>query len=123
LQPTHPKFARKIRPFYLVSEFETAVYAFFQGIDYVVDECPNSVGASQLTYKDMLNRLEHTMPGTKLAFVKDFQRTGQPAFAATSDPPAAECETCGMPSFGPTCSFCSLVREVHNKRTRARASA
>lgn len=123
LRPTHPKFVTKIRPFYLLSEFETAVYAFFQGIDYVVDECPNSVGATHLTYKELLNRLEAQMPGTKQAFVKDFQRVAQPAFSATADAPASECTDCGMPSYGPVCSFCSLIREVRSKRERARATA
>src|SRR5690348_17809928 len=54
---------------------------FRSGIDYVVEECPNAVGATQLVYKDALNRLEVASPGTKLAFVKEFLRTGQPAFA------------------------------------------
>src|SRR3712207_8556105 len=49
--PTHPRFVRKVRPLYRLSELETAVYAFFRGLDYVVEECPNSVGATQLFYK------------------------------------------------------------------------
>jgi uncharacterized protein (TIGR00269 family) len=123
LAATHPKFAKKVRPFYLLSEFETAVYAFFHGIDYVVDECPNSVGATQLTYKALLNRLANEMPGTKLAFVRDFQRVGQPAFAAIEPTPSGQCMTCGMPAYGTICSFCSLAREVRSKRQRARATA
>jgi uncharacterized protein (TIGR00269 family) len=123
LPPSHAKFVKKVKPLYLVSELETAVYAFFSGIDYVVDECPNSVGATQLTYKAILNRLEHDMPGTKQAFVKDFLRVGQPAFAAVEHTAPGECTTCGMPSYGATCSFCSLVREVQSKRERARLKA
>ena len=123
LLPTHPKFATKIRPLYLVSEYETAVYAFVQGIDYVVDECPNSIGATQLTYKALLNRLEDEMPGTKQTFVREFQRGAQAAFAAVIQSPPTECATCGMPSFGTTCSYCSLLAEVRSKRQRTRASA
>ncbi len=123
LRPTHAKFVTKIRPFYLVSELETAVYAFFRGIDYVVDECPNSVGATQLTYKALLNRLEDEMPGTKRTFVREFQRTVQPAFAAVAQSPPTECSECGMPAFGATCSYCSLLGEVRSKRARTRATA
>lgn len=123
LRPTHPKFATKIRPLYLLSEFETAAYAFFLGIDYVLDECPNSVGATQLAYKAHLNRLEYEMPGTKLTFVREFQRAAHPLFAAAADTPPGECASCGMPSFAPRCSYCSLVNEVRAKRNRARASA
>lgn len=121
LQPTHAKFVRKVKPLYLLSEYETAVYAFMRGIDYVVEECPNSVGATQLVYKDALNRLESASPGTKLGFVREFLRTGQPAFAAR---PAGEqgapnsCTRCGMPAWGEVCAFCKLVVEVETKRAR-----
>ena len=122
LDPTHPKFVTKVRPLYLVSEYEAASYAFLNGIDYVVDECPNSVGATHLVYKATLNRLEAEMPGTKQAFVRDFQRIAQPVFAAAESPPAGECSVCGMPSYGSACSFCTLVAEVRAKRERARAT-
>jgi uncharacterized protein (TIGR00269 family) len=122
LQPTHPKFVRKVKPLYLLSEYETAVYVFMRGIEYVVDECPNAAGATQLLYKDVLNRLEAESPGTKQAFVKEFVRSAQAVFAAESarDVPG-DCQQCGMPAFGAFCSFCSLVREVETKRARRAA--
>ena len=117
LEPSHPKFVRKVKPLYLLSEYETAVYAFMRGIAYVVEECPNAEGATQLVYKDVLNRLEASSPGTKQAFVKEFLRSTQKIFAddAARDVPG-ECQQCGMPSFGALCGFCSLVREVETKR-------
>jgi uncharacterized protein (TIGR00269 family) len=125
LPPTHEKFVRKVKPLYLLSEYETAVYAFMRGIDYVVEECPNAVGATQLTYKDALNRLEHASPGTKMAFVREFLRTGQPLIAAgvaagvePADGPPGACERCGMPAWGSVCGFCRLVSEVETRRTR-----
>lgn len=116
LQPTHPRFVRKVRPLYRLSELETAVYSFFRGIDYVIEECPNSVGATQLVYKDMLNKLEAQMPGTKLMFVQEFLRSAQHLFVAPDGTPPRECEICGMPSFAPVCSFCRLVKEVERKQ-------
>src|SRR5262249_40485655 len=91
-------------------------------IDYIVEECPNAVGASQLLYKSTLDRLESESPGTKLAFVKEFLRTGQPAFAEVERREPQECAGCGMPAYGAVCSFCSLVREVQGKAA-ARAAA
>jgi uncharacterized protein (TIGR00269 family) len=122
LQPTAAGFVRKVKPLYLSSEFETAAYAFMRGIEYVVDECPNAAGATQLVYKDVLNRLEATSPGTKAGFVREFLRSGQPVFAAAeTTPPTGSCERCGMPSFGRVCSYCALVAEVERKRTAAAA--
>lgn len=122
LEATHPRFVRKVKPLYRVSEYETAVYAFFRGIDYIVEECPNSVGATQLLYKDALNRLEAEMPGTKLSFVREFLRTGKPAFAGDRGGDPQTCERCGMPCFGSVCSYCSLLAEVAAKRERRRGS-
>jgi uncharacterized protein (TIGR00269 family) len=119
LEPSHPKFVRKVRPLYRLGELESAAYAFFRGIDYVIDECPNSVGATQLHYKDTLNRLEATMPGTKLNFVQEFLRSAQPAFAAADDSPPQTCAECGMPSFTPVCAFCRLLQEVKRKQERS----
>ncbi|MGH7896092.1 MAG: TIGR00269 family protein [Candidatus Binatia bacterium] len=124
LEPTHPKFVRKVKPLYLLSEYETAVYAFMRGIDYVVEECPNAEGATQLVYKDALNRLEAASPGTKLAFVKEFVRTTQPIFAHPDHADApGECQQCGMPAYGARCSFCNLVHEVETRRERRARAA
>jgi uncharacterized protein (TIGR00269 family) len=116
LEPTHPAFARKVKPLYLLSEYETAVYAFFRGIEYVVEECPNAAGATQLVYKDVLNRLEASSPGAKATFLREFLRSGRAAFAATTERAAGTCASCGMPSFGEVCAHCALVREVARKR-------
>ena len=124
LEPNHPRFVRKVKPLCRVMELETAVYAFFRGIDYVLDECPNSTGATQLAYKDAMNRLEVAMPGTKLMFVQEFARSAQPAFTAHA--PAGTpgtCERCGMPAFGTVCSFCRLVGEVDARRAGRRRAA
>jgi uncharacterized protein (TIGR00269 family) len=123
LQPTHAKFVRKVKPLYLTGEYETAVYAFMRGIEYVVEECPNAAGATQLLYKDALNRLEHASPGTKLAFVKEFVRAVQPAFAQVVEREPQACAQCGMPAYGAVCSFCNLVREVRAKTVVVSAGA
>lgn len=122
LQPTHERFVRKVKPLFRCSEYEMAAYAFFRGIDYILEECPNSVGATQLTYKDMLNRLEAASPGSKLAFVQEFLRKGQPALQAEETTPPQTCSSCGMPSFAELCARCRLVREVESKRARRRAA-
>lgn len=117
MQPTHEKFVRKVKPLYLTSEYETASFAFLQGIEYVVEECPNAAGATQLTYKGLLDQLESASPGSKLSFVNEFVTRGSAGFQAAEREKAPEtCGGCGMPSFGELCSFCSLRAEVERKR-------
>ena len=123
MQSTHERFVRKVKPLFRISEYETAAYAFLRGIDYVVDECPNSVGATQLVYKDALNRLETVMSGTKLAFVQEFLRTGRQAFVGHSGGVPETCTRCGAPAFGSLCAFCGLLQEVEAKRQRRPAAS
>ncbi|MFQ5667271.1 MAG: ATP-binding protein [Candidatus Binatia bacterium] len=120
LHARHERLVRKVKPLFRISEYETAVYAFFRGIDYIVEECPNSAGATQLVYKDVLSRLEAVMPGTKLSFVQEFLRSCQAQFAGRVETPPQSCQRCGMPAFGSLCSFCGLVREVATKQQQPR---
>lgn len=108
LEQREPGFIRKVRPFYLISELETATYAFLRGIDYVVEECPYAVGATQLHCKEALNRLEEAMPGTKRAFVAEFVARMHQRFAGEVERGERVCRRCGRPSYGETCSFCRL---------------
>ena len=118
----HEKFVRKVKPLFFATELEIAAYAFFRGIDYQVEECPNATGATQLTYKRMLDLLEHESPGSKSAFVGDFLRRGQPALPEAPDRPSGgTCERCGMPAFHELCSFCSLRDEIARKRENKKA--
>ncbi len=118
LQPTHEKFVRKVKPLYRTTEYESAAYCFFRKIDYVVEECPNSVGATQLTHKNVLNQLEAASPGSKLSFVQEFLDKAQPRLRDDADRPPGSCESCGMPSYSEVCARCRLFEEVRIKRER-----
>lgn len=103
--------AKKVKPFYLISERETTAYAIICGIDYVYEECPYSKGAKTLTYKGILNDLENRSPGTKLAFVKGYLRFLK-RIKEDEKREANYCKVCGYPSFGEKCLFCSLSERL-----------
>ena len=79
--PAEEGFARKVKPLYRLSELETAAYAFLRGIDYVVEECPLVGGNTQLRYKEAMNQLEATSPGTKAQFFLGYLDRAAPLFA------------------------------------------
>lgn len=118
LEPNHPRFARKVRPLFRLGEYETAIYAFLRKIDYVIDECPNSAGATQLIYKEALNRIEAASPGAKLSFVTEFLSTAQPMFESADSTPPSTCARCGMPCFSDVCSFCNFTAAVAVRQER-----
>ncbi len=79
--PAAHGFARKVKPLVRLSERETAAYCVLQGIDYIVDECPMSVGNRHLGYKEALNEIEARSPGSKAAFYFGFLERVSPLVA------------------------------------------
>ncbi len=104
--------AKKVKPFFLCSEKETAAYAGMTAIDYVYDECPYSVGAKTLLYKSLLNKVEDESPATKIAFVKGYLKRAQEEKQIREDSVSVAksvCAVCGYPSYSAQCSFCLLA--------------
>ncbi|MFQ5830457.1 MAG: ATP-binding protein [Candidatus Methylomirabilia bacterium] len=116
LPATHPKLVRRVKPLFRLSERETAAYAFLRRIDYIVEECPFSRGASSLLYKEILNRLEDASPGTKHNFLYGFLDRARPAFEQAEGVELQECARCGQVTTGTLCAFCKLADQVKRAR-------
>ncbi len=114
LEADRPGLSRKVKPLCRISEREMAAYAFLRGIDYIYEECPFATGASSIYYKEMLNRLEHDHPGSKLNFYLGFLQAKQNGFFPPQAAPEAQrlhpCPNCGQPTSAPDlCSFCRMT--------------
>jgi tRNA-5-methyluridine54 2-sulfurtransferase len=124
LQADTDGLVRKIKPLWRLSELETASYAFLKGIDFVIEECPMSVDATSLVYKEALSLIEDKMPGSRFAFYAGFLDRANPvreAMAAaaaveaasfspgpTSGEPRGTCDACGAPTLSSTCGYCRM---------------
>jgi len=116
LPATHPKLVRRVKPLFRLTERETAAYAFLRRIDYIVEECPFSRGATSLLYKDILNRLEDASPGAKHNFLYGFLERGRPVFENPEGVQLNECARCGQVTTGTLCAFCKLVDRIKHAR-------
>ena len=114
--PAEEGFARKVKPLYRLSELETAAFAFLRGIDYVVEECPLVGGNTQLRYKDAMNDLESTSPGTKAQFLFGYLDRAAPLFASQDEAELVGCERCGQPTTGRFCAFCRAQAQILGER-------
>jgi tRNA-5-methyluridine54 2-sulfurtransferase len=115
LPSTHAKLVRRVKPLYRLSELETAGYSFLRGIDYIVDECPFSKGATSLAHKELLNRLEEASPGAKHNFLFGFLDKARAAFERLEDVTLTECHRCGQVTTGEICAFCKLADQVRSR--------
>jgi uncharacterized protein (TIGR00269 family) len=116
LPATHPKLVRRVKPLFRLTERETAAYAFLRRIDYIVEECPFSKGATSLFYKEILNRLEAASPGAKHNFLYGFLERARVAFEQSEGVKLNECARCGQVTTGTLCAFCKLVDQVKRAR-------
>ena len=114
--PAGNGFPKKVKPLVRLTERDTAAYCLIRGIDYLVDECPMSVGNKHLSYKSALNDIENDSPGAKHAFYFKFLAQAAGRFSDHGDhenpPVLSPCERCGAPSSNQICAFCALTERA-----------
>jgi uncharacterized protein (TIGR00269 family) len=110
--PARSGMPRKAKPLVRLAERETAAYCVVRGIDYQVEECPMAAGNRHLAYKEALNIIEATSPGTKHAYYHGFLDRMAPLLndiAALDREAVQRCERCGSATTGDVCAFCRVV--------------
>jgi uncharacterized protein (TIGR00269 family) len=113
--PARHGFPKKVKPLVRLGERETAAYCVLKGIDYIVEECPMAEGNKHLGYKDALNAIEVTSPGSKHDFYFGFLARAADRFTAevaAEQEQLGRCDRCGAPTPGDICSFCRLVERA-----------
>jgi len=77
-----------------------------------VEECPFARGATSITHKELLNRLEDTSPGSKAMFLQGFLDKARGLFQEREAVVLMECVRCGQTTTGEVCAFCKLRDQV-----------
>lgn len=112
LMPETEGFARKTKPLWRLTEFETANYAFLRGVECHSAPCPYAKGASFSVLKNIMQNLENVMPGRKIDFYHGYLERGKPAFALAREREnrnVSRCENCGaVTSGGKLCGVCGI---------------
>lgn len=109
-------FVPRILPMIQIPEQESLLYAILNNLEIQHEECPYAAGAHRGLYRDMLERMEDAVPGTRHRIVK-FHREVLPALLERIPPePLSSCEVCGRPTVGKICKVCELKREIDEKK-------
>ncbi len=110
--PAQEGLARKAKPYIFITEYESAAYSYIRGIDYVMEACPESRGATSHFIKRKISELESRFPGFRINFVRKFYDNKNRFFPYPERPVLNRCEICGQPTTGRICSFCRLKLKV-----------
>lgn len=118
--PEADGLARKVKPLCRFYEREMAAYSLLRGIEYIYEECPFAEGSTTIFYKNLLNQLEASQPGVKLAYyVKFLDAKANGLFALTPEQAREDlhtCPSCGQPTSAPgKCTFCRMLERVSGK--------
>lgn len=110
--PDDGGFKKKIKPFWRLTEYETAHYAFLMGIENHYAPCPYSSGASFSVLKSLWVDLESAMPGRKIDFYQGFLERGRPAFQEEEKIKGRvihSCTSCAYPTSSEgLCGVCKI---------------
>lgn len=107
-------FTRKVKPLYRVSEYETSAYCLIKKINYIIEECPMSIDAQSLVYKEALNMLENHSPGTKEHFYYGFLDKGKSYFEKEKKELILNnCKICNQPTTSEICSYCRQMEKAN----------
>lgn len=113
--PARDGFPRKVKPLVRLGEREMAAYCVLRGIEYLVEECPMAAGNKHLAYKEALNAIETTSPGSKHDFYFGFLARASERFTSEAESDRDQlrpCATCGAPTSAEVCAFCRLVERA-----------
>ena len=117
--PATTGFTRKAKPLCRFYEKEMAAYAILNGIKYIYEECPFSIGSTSIYYKHQLNILEHNNPGEKLRFYLHFLKARENGLFMKPNEIKQnlhDCKNCGQPtSADEYCSFCRMIIQREGK--------
>jgi len=110
---SHPRFVRKVKPFYEVLEKETTLYAVIHGLYTGFEECPYAQMSIRWTVRRMINELEERSPGVKYSLLRSLETAidilRRQGIGETDEGEGLySCTLCGEPAAHPICRACQL---------------
>ncbi len=103
----------RVKPLYEISERMTTMYAHLANLTIQNSECPYSIGASSLKYKNLYLNFENQFPGSGLILLNHFQKKMlEPlqVFYKKSEETLKKCIECGGPTSEILCAFCNIKK-------------
>jgi len=109
---SHPKFIRRVKPFYEIREKETTIYAIIHGFYTPPIGCPYAKLNIRWSIKRQLNRLEEKYPGIKNSTLNSLLSILPVLKEKYSELKLSTCKICGEPSAHDVCRACIYRREL-----------
>ncbi|MEK6952127.1 MAG: TIGR00269 family protein [Nanoarchaeota archaeon] len=108
-----PKFIRRIKPFYFLTEKEITTFAFLNNILDKYAECPNAKLSYRNSVLELINEFEKRYPGTKYNIVSSFLETLPLVKESFKNKTIKTCKKCGAATSKEICQACVLLEKLN----------
>lgn len=109
-----PKFVRRIKPLYFLTEFETETFARVNELAPGKKICPFRCGSFRKSVMIMLDDFEKKYPGIKHGVIRSFLEILPSLKKHYSSVKLKYCKTCGEPCSQPDgiCQSCKIIKKI-----------
>ncbi len=106
------RFVRRVRPFCLVPEKETAFYAYSKNVKFQTVVCPYAGEALRNDVRYWLNRLEQRHAGSLFTLLRSFEKVGKSM--EQKEEKLGVCKRCGEPcaASADACVACKFLEKL-----------
>lgn len=110
---THPRFVRRVKPFFEVLEKETTIYSIMHGLYPDTNAgCPNAPLSFRWFIRKFINNLEMKNPGIKYSLLNSLVEILSVLKERYKESELKTCKICGELSSQDVCRACMLRREL-----------
>jgi len=109
---THPRFVRRVKPFYEILEKETTLYAILNQLYPKFTECPYAQYSLRWIIRRQINEIEEKYPGTKYSLLRSLLTILDILKEKYGGGEIKTCKICGEPSAHEICRACLYKKEL-----------
>ncbi|MDO8634144.1 MAG: TIGR00269 family protein [archaeon] len=107
----------RIKPLWETPENEVIAYAAFKGLPHYSGECcPYSYQAKRNLFREMLNKMEASIPGTKYSILSSFKELKPIIRQNMKGQKITTCSQCGNPSAKTLCMVCTKQNQLAEEK-------
>jgi uncharacterized protein (TIGR00269 family) len=107
-----PGLVPRLLPLRTIPEKESMLYAIVKNIEFHNAECPYSMRALRGSYREIINTLEDSKPGTRHSILNSYESIKKLLIERYPAMTLNICQKCGEPTSQQTCKTCLLKKRI-----------
>jgi uncharacterized protein (TIGR00269 family) len=107
-----PGLVPRMLPLRVIPEKEVTLYAILKKIEYHDEECPYSTHALRRVFRDIIDELEHSHPGTRHSILNSYNSIKDMLLEKYPPVKLNKCIKCGEPTSQEICKACTFMEKI-----------